>query len=228
MSLRQILKAVVITSAYFFQPGTALAADEAAIRGERTDLGVKVVQNRYFLKAHRPEFGIFGGRFLNEAYTKTTSYGARINYFFTEWLGLEVQGSKTDITDSDDMKALRTLTFRDVNDPDLFVYPKPQINRIHATKEANLIGVPFYGKLNFFDMLIVYTDLYLSVGATKVETDQGLLNGGSVGAGIRFFILKSASFQIDFRDRIYEEVRGGKDNTKNALSVDFGLSYFFF
>jgi outer membrane beta-barrel protein len=215
----------------------AIAADTEAIRGERNDLGVKVVQNRYFIKQFRPEIGIFAGRFLNEAYTKTDTVGIRANFFFTEWFGLEVQGLNTSISDTEDLKALKQLSFREL-DSERIVYPNPEINRIHATKEVNLVGVPFYGKLNFFDLLIVYTDLYLTAGATQVLTDQRVgpeklvqkkeLTGGSIGAGIRFFILKSASFQIDFRDRIYEEMRNSKKNSKHALSVDFGLSYFFF
>jgi len=196
------------------------------MRGGNDDLGVIVVQNRYFLKQYRPEIGLFAGRFLNEAYTKTNYYGFRLSLFANEWLGVGVQSYSTDVTDTEDMKALKQLEFREV-DSDKIVYPSPETNPIRGGREFTLVAAPFYGKINVMDFMIIYTDIFASAGFIQMQTDQGSLNGGVFGAGERFFVGKSLCFQFDFRNRFYTEKRGGQESTRNALGLDLGVSYFF-
>ena len=93
--------------------------------------------------------------------------------------------------------------------------------------DFDVIVAPFYGKLNFVDALIVYTDVYVTTGVAKIDSDQGDITAAIVGAGQRFYWQKNISFRVDFRDRIYKEKRGGDDVTKNSLAIDIGMSYFF-
>ena len=196
------------------------------IRGEDRVKPVSVLQNRYFLKQYRPELGVVYGTFLNEAYTKTTDYGIRGAFFISEWLGFEGQYLSTSVQDSEDRTALNKIKYRKLDSAEV-ISPDPEVNKVHRVVDGNIIIAPFYGKMNLVDRFIIYSDLYLTAGLAKVETDQGELNAFTIGAGERFYWKKSIAFRIDFRDRIYTEQRAGESSRKNSYSVDFGVSYFF-
>jgi outer membrane beta-barrel protein len=164
--------------------------------------------------------------------------GMRSGLFINEWVGFEVQMQKTMIADSDDRKALNKLKYRPLDEGDgdaapdgteteVTVSPDPEVNPIYGMTDFNAIAAPFYGKLNLVDKWIIYTDLYLTGGLSRVETDQGDKSAVTVGAGERFYIGKALSMRIDFKDRIYNETRAEQKTRKNSYSVDFGASYFF-
>lgn len=224
----RLARLALFAASVIFTP-RALAADltPAEIRGDQSKNPVSVLQNRYFLKAWRPELGFTVGSFMNESYTDTTYTGARGALFFNEWIGLEVQHATTSISDSDDRKALNQLKYKRISD-DVIVSPDPEVNPIHEVTEANAVYAPFYGKLNLMDLFIVYSDLYLTGGLAKVKTDQGDLNAVILGGGQRFYWGQAVSLRIDYRSRIYNEKRAGQTSQKKAHSFDIGMSYFFF
>lgn len=224
-SRRLILGCVMAT--FLTTPGFALDLKPSEIRGESRRTPVSVLQNRFFTKAFRPEFGVAAGTFINQAYTDTRLFGVRAALFFNEWLGVEFQALQTSVSDSEDRRALNELKYRKLDSSDV-VSPDPEVNNIHAVTDVNAIFAPFYGKLNLLDKIIVYSDLYLTGGISKVNTDQGDLNSFSWGIGQRFYWKKNLSFRIDVRDRVYREIRNLEEYTKNTYSVDFGMSYFFF
>lgn len=195
------------------------------IRGKGASSPVTILQNRYFLKAWRPELGVSYGTVMNEAYTDTKLLGFRGALFFNEWLGLELQSFSATVSDSDDLQALKRLRYRKL-DSDTEVFPDPEINRIQKITDLSGIVAPFYGKLNFADWLIIYSDVYATAGVAKIDSDQGSLNAYTFGLGQRFYWQKSLSLRVDFKGRSYTEKAAGKDRQKTTYSVDFGLSYF--
>jgi outer membrane beta-barrel protein len=210
--------------------------DPSEIRGKSSKEPVTVLQNRYFLKQYRPEVGFSVGMIMDEAYLDTQTYGVRAGLFVNEWLGFEVQSLKTAVSDSDDRKALNRLKYRpitgggdatDAGGEDVTVSPDPEVNAIHSMTDFNAIAAPFYGKLNLMNKAIIYTDLYVTAGMTRLETDQGDKNGMALGIGERFYIGKAWSVRIDFRDRIFTETRAGEETRKNCYGTDLGASYFF-
>lgn len=221
--------------------GWALDLDPNEIRGKSSKESVTVLQNRYFLKTFRPEVGLLVGSVLNEAYLKTTTYGVRTGLFFSEWLGIEVAMTRTSVRDSDDRKALNKLKYRPLNannagssvdsntssSVETIVSPDPEVNAIRGMTDFSAVAAPFYGKLNFANKMIIYTDLYTALGVSRVETDQGDKLAFTLGAGERFYVGKAWSFRIDFKDRIFSESRAGSTSRKNSYSYDFGLSHFF-
>lgn len=226
---RDSIKLLIVSSALICINATssfALDLKPSEIRGDQHKKPVSVLQNRYFLKAWRPEIGFTAGSFLNESYTDTTSMGVRGALFFNEWLGVEIQHSTTSVKDSDDRKALNKLEYKRIED-DKLVSPDPEINPVHKITEVNAVYAPFYGKLNLMDTVIVYSDMYLTGGVAQVSTDQGDLNALVIGAGQRFYWTQSMAFRIDFRDRIFNEKRAGQDTRKNSYAFDVGMSYFF-
>jgi len=198
------------------------------VRGKTTQSPVTILQNRYFVKAFRPEIGVAMGTVTNEAYTSTQLVGFRGGLFFTEWLGVEVQSTTATVSDSDDLKSLLRLRYRKFDDPNIEVHPDPEVNRLKKILDVSAVIAPFYGKLNFSDWIIIYSDLYLTGGLTKLDTDQGGITGITWGAGQRFYAQKSLSIRVDFKSRMYTEKSNGQDHRKSTYSVDFGLSYFLF
>ncbi len=215
-------------------PLTSLAdgLNISEIRGETKNKSVSVLQNRYFQKAWRPEFGIVYGPILDEAYVNTRLMGVRGGMFINEWVGFELQYLDTTVSDTEDRKALNKLKYRplDSSDEDAIqttVSPDPEVNVIRGVIDANAIVAPFYGKVNLFDWTIIYSDFYLTSGFSRVETDQGEHFAITYGAGQRFYFNDSWSLRVDFKNRNYEETRNEKNSRRNAYSIDFGASYFF-
>lgn len=206
----------------------SLDLDPDEIRGTNSKKSVAVLQNRFFLKAWRPEIGLLYGSILNESYTKSTLTGTRVGTFFNEWVGVEIQSIKVSVADSEDRKALNTLRYRKQADPTQIVSPDPEVNPIRNITEIAFIGAPFYGKLSLLDWTIIYTDLYGSLGLASVKTDQGNKSAISYGGGLRTYWAAKWSTRLDFRDRTFIETRAGQATRKHSWGVDFGLSYLFF
>lgn len=204
-----------------------LELDPNEIRGTTSKKPVAVLQNRYFLKAWRPEVGVLAGSILNESYTKTTLVGARVGMFFNEWVGAEYQWIKGSVADSDDRKALNDLQYRKKDDPNTLVTPDPEVNPISGMNDLVLIAAPFYGKVSLLDWTIIYADIYGSLGVATVNTAQGSRAAGAFGGGLRLYWAQKWSSRIDFRDHTYTETRAGKETRKHAWSFDIGLSYLF-
>ena len=209
------------------QNAAALELDANEIRGKKTKKPVKILQNRFFKKAFRPEVGLITGRFVNEAYTSTIFAGGRLTFFYDEWLGLEFQKIWTSVEESADRKSLNELKYRRL-ETDEVVSPDPDTNAIAGSTDLSVVYAPFYGKLNFADKVIIYADLYASLGLSKVDTDQGSLNSISWAFGQRLYWKKSISFRFEIKDRIYIEDRNGSDHTKPSYSADIGVSYYLF
>jgi outer membrane beta-barrel protein len=203
--------------------------DPEDIRGDSDKKPVKVLQSRFFKKTLRPELGLIVGNIRDEAYLKTYTHGVRLGLFLTEWVGIDLQHMTTTVKDSEDRKALSKLVYRpaDQNDERTFVSPDPETNAVHKITDINFIAAPFYGKINLVDLMIVYFDLYVTGGISSVDTDQGRKTAFNIGIGERFYFSDSLSFRVDFRDRIYKEQRSKKETSKELISIDFGLSYFF-
>jgi outer membrane beta-barrel protein len=217
----------------------AMDLDPKEIRGKSSKEPVTVLQNRYFTKTWRPEVGFLVGQLLNEAYLNTQVAGVRAALFVNEWLGFEVQQMRTAVHDSDDRKALNKLKYKPLTKSgdavpagqdgttETTVSPDPEVNAVHQITDFSAIAAPFYGKLNFLNKWIIYTDLYVSGGLARVETDQGTKSALALGLGERLYIGEAWSLRLDFKDRNYAEERAESSTRKNSYSVDLGASYFF-
>ena len=218
----------------------ALDLDPKEIRGKSSKEPMTILQNRYFLKTYRPEVGLVAGLLMDEAYVSTRTSGTRFGMFFNEWLGIDFAIMRTTVRDSDDRKALNRLKYRPLSGAapigdavpsgateEVFVSPDPEVNALRGMMDVTAVAAPFYGKLNLVNQFIVYTDLYASAGMSRIETDQGEKVALIIGGGERFYVGKSWSFRVDFKDRIFNEVRAGQASRRNSYGIDFGASYFF-
>lgn len=212
--------------------GQSLDISPSSFRPGADKRPVAVLQNRFFRKSFRPEAGFLAGTILNESYTSTNASGLRLGMFLGEWMGVEAQWISTKVSDSADRKALNKLRYRplegDATNGTQVVSPDPDVNAIHGMRDLTAVAAPFYGKLNLFDQMIVYTDVYVTAGMSTVETDQGSKNAFVFGGGQRLYMFDSFSLRLDFRNRVFKETRAEAERQRNSWSVDFGASYLFF
>lgn len=198
------------------------------IRTKTKESSVSVLHNRYFKKKFRPELGLFAGTITNEAFLDTFLYGARASLFFSEWIGLDLQFSKVINTDSRDYNAIRSLSYHRIGTREV-VKVDVHRNRVDQVIEGSIVATPFYGKLNFFNLAIIYTDMYGSVGFGSVDTDQGNKLSPNFGFGIRLYLYKFLSLRVDVKDRFWSEKNQFTDEEflRQSWSVDAGVSVFF-
>lgn len=235
----KIYLALMLAIHCLVSPARAIDLNPNEIRGKTAKEPVTVLQNRFFLKTFRPEFGLMAGMLVDEAYLNTSIYGSRGGMFLNEWLGFEFQTLRTKVADSDDRKVLqRKKTLKPDTSGDavpatnaqgeyVFVTSDPEVNAIHSMQDFSVVAAPFYGKLNLLNKWVIYTDLYGVAGLARVETDQGDKTGISLGVGERFYIGKNWSVRLDIKNRMFREVRQGHDSQKNSYAFDLGASYFF-
>jgi len=209
-------------SSHLFAAGLELDPDE--LRGTSSKKPVAVLQNRFYLKAWRPELGLLYGTITNEAYTDTKLHGFRLGVFLNEWVGIETQYILTTVRDSADRKALKKKVYRDNGKE---VTADAEVNPIQKMQDFVAVAAPLYGKINIFDLALIYVDLYGTLGISRVNTQQGVKTALAAGAGQRFYWGDRWSMRLDFRNRSYTETRAGQDSRRNAWSVDFGASYLF-
>ena len=227
--MSKFLFCLIFVSFVFISKATALDIKPSEIRTKTKEKSISVLHNRFFKKKFRPEIGIFGGTITNEAFLDSLLYGARASLFFTEWMRLDIQYSRVINTDSRDFNAIRSLTFLDpVNTKPVKV--DVHRNRVNQIFEGSFLATPFYGKLNFFDLAIIYTDIYGSLGFGLVDTEQGQKLAPSFGFGIRLYIYKFLSLRVDIKDRFWDEINVFTDEEflRQTWTVDAGVSLFFF
>lgn len=213
----------------------AFAAETAKTDGGNAaplNVPVRVLQNRYFLKALRPEISVFGGSVLNESYSNTYAIGARAGIFVTEYLGLEYAYSVYNAQDSADLKAINGLEYCPptgcVNNEVKSL--EPSFVRMKSAHTGLLTFAPIYSKISLFSQFILYSDICFSAGAAKINTSQGAKTAAVIGIGQRFYFAKSFNLRIDATDHIFKETRVNKGenvtSTRHAWVVSLGASAF--
>lgn len=205
-------------------------ASEARAQDDDLSTPVKVLQNRYFLKAMRPEVSLFGGTVLNEAYSKTYAYGARVGNFFTEYFGLDYAYTRFTSQDSADLNAIRAVEYcSDVN-CEQKKRLEPSFVRLESAHSVLATLAPIYSKTSLFSQYILYSDIYFSAGVAQLSTSQGNKTAFVGGFGQRFYFAKSFNIRLDGWDHIFTEERqtlnGTKSSTRHAWVVALGVSAF--
>ncbi len=169
---------VLFTSAFssksWAQAGTPAAKDTAAKEDRGSDkldlkslenkywsakdTDMSVVQNRTYAKAKKFFVSLGYGPMVNDAY----SYGRMTNvaggYYFSERVGVEM--------------AYETGLIRDSDSTDAFINRNnfaPDYNRFKDYTSVNMIVVPFYAKMSFWDSKIMYFDIQFAAGIGQMK-----------------------------------------------------------
>lgn len=179
---------------------------------------VSVIQKRYLPKTGR--FQLFGGLTLitNDPFFNTAGFVGKAAYFFSENFGLELNYFGLSTFEAKATTELKKI--QGVKTDNLII-----TNRVLA---LDLMWVPIYGKMSWFNERIVPFDLYFSLGGG--QTNTGLEEAGTVhlATGQIFALSKSTAFRWDFSWNFFN-TKGIDQKTAgyNNLFLTLGMSWFF-
>lgn len=180
---------------------------------------ISVIQKRFLPKTGR--FQLFGGltTVTNDPFFLTFGGVAKASYFMSESWGLELNyfGLTTSNREA-------TNELKEVNGvaTENLVYPKSFIG-------VDVMFVPIYGKMSWFNEKIIPFDLYFSAGYGNTGTQSGESAGTlHLATGQIFAISKAYAFRWDFSWNFFN-AKGIESTTNsfNNLFLTVGMSWFF-
>jgi outer membrane beta-barrel protein len=187
----------------------------------RDDHKVIVLQDRRYNKAKGFEFGIHGGVTKANAFFNSLTYGAHLDYYLSEYMGIEAFYSNNSNSATADQTQLNTyFEYRDYPLAREFFQPREYAG-------VAFVWAPIYGKFAFFRTNIVHFDLYGTLGAGYLKMDSNRdTTGGSdqglattlAGLGLRVFLAQNFSLRFDLRHSAYRLRFAGND----AILADDG------
>lgn len=180
---------------------------------------VSVIQKRFLPKTGRFQFYLGPTLITNDPFFNTYGGEFKASYFLTETWGVELNYFALTTSEKDSTKELKSINgVQTVN----LVYPKSYMG-------LDLVYVPIYGKMTWFNRHIVPFDLYFSGGYGTTNTQAGE-NAGTVhlAAGQIFAVTKGFAIRWDFSWNFYNAtgIDGSKGNFNN-LFLTVGASFFF-
>lgn len=180
---------------------------------------ISVIQKRYMPKTGR--FQLFGGATVltNNPFFNTLGASVKGSYFLTESWGIELNYMGLTTSDRQITEELRDI--QGVKTENL-VYPKSFMG-------VDLMFVPIYGKMSWFNEKIIPFDLYFSAGYGTTNTQMGEDVGTiHLAAGQIFALSKAYAVRWDFSWNFFN-AKGidGNQNTFNNLFLTVGMSWFF-
>lgn len=193
---------------------------------EFSDLGrlnpfseISVIQKRFLPKTGR--FQLFGGGTVltNNPFFNTMGGVAKASYFLSETWGLELNYFGLSTSERQTTQELREI--QGVQTENL-VYPK-------SFAGIDLMYIPIYGKMTWFNEKIVPFDLYFSAGYGTTNTQAGE-NAGTVhlATGQIFALSKAYAVRWDLSWNFFNATGiDGSTNSFNNLFFTVGMSWFF-
>jgi len=186
---------------------------------------IPILLNRRYVKALRHEITLYGGIIPNDPWFDYVPIGLRYDFFFTEALGIELDGAFS----GDFLRLNSQLT-------DFFESEGQTTDHLNIHVWRSHIGVnfsPFYSKLSFLHHKLLHFDLFLFAGMGFVSLEGRGADGsslgeeirpeGSIGAGFNLFLSRDLSLRLDFRQFLFESTEGG---VEHPVEFSLGLSLF--
>jgi len=173
---------------------TTESADEAV--EEEASREVRVVQQKPFLKAGRVELFVAGGGAFNDPLTTHYGVTAAARVHLSPQVALSLTGFKFYGRTTDNASAIQT---------DFGLFPERSL--IQAAGFAEVNWVPLVGKFVLLGSWVVNWDGYFILGGGVLRTnhDEDLKLGGNVGVGLRSYITRWLTFNVELRDIIFLE-----------------------
>ncbi len=197
------------------------------------DTDFNVVQNRLFSKANRLALTLNYGMYVNEPWSKGPTYGANLNYFFSERYGMELAYTKTDSSDNDSTQSLKTQQ-----------NGAPNHSKMKGYYGVGFNWVPFYAKMSFLNSSIVYFDMSVTPGVGMMRYQEQGDDGNvdktapavSVALTQHFFLTKWLALRFDYKNYWYNQEiiayhaaqRGpGTTNLANESLIMGGVTFYY-
>lgn len=184
----------------------------------------RIVQERIVDRNNTLEFGLsYGSVFGGDAYVKTQSLGAQVDYHITpRWsVGVRYYDFGNSLTSEgkriyDDAKAAEAAGGRAL--PVDIDYP------LNSTI-AVVNWYPIYGKTSFLDMGVTQFDLYLLAGGGNITLSSGSTSVVTGGLGLGAWISKHVSARAEIRYQRYEDQIATGSRNLDIVTGSLGLGW---
>lgn len=179
---------------------------------------VSVLQKRFLPKTNRGQ--IFGGFSLttNDPFYNTVGATLKGSYFLSEMWGIEFQYMTLSSSEAQSTKELYSV--QNIG-TDSLSYTKEYLG-------ANILWVPIYGKMTWYNRKIIPFDFYFGLGGgqTKTHVKSGI-ETVQLSAGQIFALSKSFALRWDFSWNFFSAKAINEEGTINNLFFSAGASFFF-
>mgnify|MGYP000930211762 CR=1 FL=1 len=205
-----------------------------------------VIQNRTFSKAGKFYLSAMYGTLVNDPFAQSKPFGASFGYYFNEDFGIEGSYILNSSKSSDSVNEFQSTVAN----------TRPNYNLPGNAMTLGLTYTPFYAKMAFMNMAIMYFDMGFSAGFGLSEYDQVVQDKDSMGIAIigqdtkvhqtaahfelgvmqQLFISKNFAFRLDIKNSFYSEkiapyyvgssTQGETTKLKNNTLIMFGLTLF--
>ncbi len=179
---------------------------------------LSVIQRRYLPKTSRFQASLAGAIVTNNAFFNAFGGTARLGYYFSETWGVDLDFTSFSTSPRDITRELEEIEITTNN-----------LTVVENVVGANIVFVPIYGKMTFFNNSIVPFDLYFSAGygstSTVIEKNVPTLH---LRTGQIFAISKAFALRWDFNFDMFSaiDIEGNKSFSNN-LYMTLGASIFF-
>jgi outer membrane beta-barrel protein len=171
-----------------------------------------VIQNRTFSKKGKFYGSLVYGPLVNDPFAKARATGGMLGYYLNEDFGIELSYLMYNSGQNDTVTAYETQ----------FGGVKPDYNLVKASKAISLSYTPFYAKMAFMNMAIMYFDMGFTLGAGLTDYENQKVNKDGVGnktqaneivssphfeLGImqQLFLSQYFAFRLDIKNSFYQQ-----------------------
>ena len=213
--------------------GSAITPQLAhALQGGEDPALLPVLIDKRFSARNRHQLGLLFSTSMADKFIESIGGGLTYGFNFSDLLGLEIDAGFFNGTETNILTQIRALTAGD---------GEVQLSDLYQTSwygTANLMLVPFYGKMSFAAELDPSYDLFILAGAgasglRRLRSDG--LYDTSVGAlfnfgiGFRFYITRLIGLRIELRDYFFPEAGDCEScsGLTNSLHFQGGVQFAF-
>lgn len=153
-----------------------------------------VIQNRTFSKTGKMYASLVYGPLINDPFAKAKASGLMLGYFINEDFGLELSYLTYGSTQNDTVSSYENQ----------FGGAKPDFNLVKVAKFLSLTYTPFYAKMAFMNIGILYFDMGFTLGLGQTDYEIQKVNKDNSGVKSQANEMKSSgSFQVGFMQQLF-------------------------
>ena len=203
-----------------------------ALQGGEDPALLPVLVDKRFSSRNRHQLGLLFSTSMADKFIESIGGGLTYGYNFSDLVGMELASGFLHGTETNILTQIRELTSG--------AGGEVQLSDLYQTSwfaTANLMLVPFYGKMSFAAELDPSYDLFILAGGgasglrrktnTGNETGVGALF--NFGIGFRFYITRLIGLRIELRDYFFPEAGDCESCTgvTNSLHFQGGVQFAF-
>lgn len=179
---------------------------------------VSVLQKRYLPKTGRFHAFLGGSLITNDPFYNTVGGALKLGYFLTESIGVEANYFGFSTSEAKATQELKEI--QNVGTDSLII--------TKSFSGVDVIFVPVYGKITWFNERIIPFDMYFSMGGGTTVTQSESAGTLHAGMGQIFAASKSSGFRWDFSWNMFSATGiDGKKQSYNNVFLTLGWGWFF-